>query len=147
MENLSKLPNRLKELMFDKGVNASILAENLGIGSNTITRYLQGAHLPEFDIFVELVEYFHCSADFLLGTLEYPQYEKEFLPVPAFALRLRAALDELGVSQYALQKKTKISWNNIHKWLKGERLPLPDSLLRLAKALDCSVDYLLGRVK
>ena len=147
MENLSKLPERLKELMFDKGVSAPELAHTLGIGCNTVTRYLQGVHLPEFEIFAAILEYFHCSADFLVGETEYPQYEKTYLPVETFSLRFRAVLKELGVSQYALQKKTGISWNNIHKWLKGERLPLPDSLVRLAKALDCSVDYLLGRVK
>ena len=61
---LSKLPERLKMLMSDRGVNPPKLAKTLGIGSNTITRYLQGVGTPNFEIFVKLVEYFHCSADF-----------------------------------------------------------------------------------
>lgn len=146
MNILSKLPERLKELMFDRGINAPRLAEEIGVGSNTITRYLQAASCPNFDIFIKLVEYFNCSADFLLGLNEQPQYEKRFLSVSPFAVQFRKAMEACKISQYALQKKTGISWNNFHKWLKGERLPYPDSLIKLAGAMECSVDYLLGRV-
>ena len=142
---LSKLPERLKMLMLDRGVNAPKLAKTLGIGSNTITRYLQGVGTPNFEIFVKLVEYFHCSADFLIGVEEQPLYEKKFLPLPPFADQFRKAMAECNMTQYALQKKTGISWNNFHKWLKGERLPYVDSLLKLSSTMGCSVDFLLGR--
>lgn len=147
MDILSKLPERLKELMFDKGVNAPKLAKELSIGSNTITRYLQGTSTPNFPIFIKLLEYFNCSADFLLGLDEQPLYESAFAPVAPFGEQLRNALSSCNVTQYALQKKTGISWNNLHKWLKGDRLPYPDSLVKIASAMDCSVDYLLGRIK
>ena len=78
MDILSKLPERLKELMFDRGINAPTLAEKLDVGANTITRYLQGVSTPNFDIFVKLIEYFNCSADFLLGLEEQPFYEKKY---------------------------------------------------------------------
>ncbi len=146
MDILSKLPKRLKTLMLDRGVNAPKLAKTLGIGSNTITRYLQGVGTPNFEIFIKLVEYFHCSADFLLGVEEQPFYEGKFLSVPAFPKHFREAMSECNITQYALQKKTGISWNNFHKWLKGERLPYANSLLKLASAMGCSVDFLLGRI-
>ena len=146
MDILSKMPERLKELMFDRGINAPNLAKALEIGSNTITRYLQGVSAPNFEIFVKLVEYFNCSADFLLGITESPFYEKKFFPVPLFAEQFRKAMAECNVTQYALQKKTGISWNNFHKWLNGKSKPYPDSLLKIATALDCSVDFLLGRI-
>ena len=57
MDILSKLPEQLKELMLDKGVNVKSLAETLGVGKNTITRYLQGASAPNFEIFVKLIEF------------------------------------------------------------------------------------------
>ena len=145
MNILSKLPQRLKILMLDRGVNAPKLAETLGIGSNTITRYLQGVGTPNFEIFIKLVEYFHCSADFLLGAEEQPFYTKDFLPLPEFAQHFREVMAECNITQYALHKKTGISWNNFHKWLKGERLPYANSLLKLASAMGCSVDVLLGR--
>ena len=143
---LSKLPERLKILMVDRGVNAPKLAKTLGIGSNTITRYLQGVGTPNFEIFIKLVEYFNCSADFLLGVEAQPFYTKNFLPLPEFAQHFREVMAECNITQYALHKKTGISWNNFHKWLKGERLPYANSLLKLASALGCSVDVLLGRI-
>lgn len=147
MDILSKMPERLKELMFDRGVNAPKLAQTLTIGSNTITRYLRGEGAPSFEIFVKLVEYFNCSSDFLLGLEEQPEYEKKFLEVPPFSQQFRKAISECGISQYALQKKIGCSWNNFHKWLNGKSQPYPDSLAKLALAMDCSVDFLIGRVK
>ena len=143
---LSKLPERLKMLMSDRCVNPPKLAKTLGIGSNTITRYVQGVSSPAYDIFIRLVEYFNCSADFLLGTGELPLYEKKFLSIPPFSVRLRQVIEECKTTQYALKKQTGLSWNNFHKWLNGKSLPSPDSLLTLATALEVSVDYLLGRI-
>ena len=91
MDILSKLPERLKELMFDKGINAPALAKALEIKSNTVTRYLQGVSLPKFEIFVKLIDYFNCSADFLLGLADYPQYDATFLPVMPFQEAFRRA--------------------------------------------------------
>lgn len=147
MEILSKLPKQLEELMFDKGIKAPALAEQVNVKSNAITRYLRGVHLPTFEIFIALVDFFHCSADFLLGLSDDPQYGQTYLPAPPFRESFRAALDKYNISQYALQKKTDISWANFHHWLKGTRLPYPDSLVRLAVAIDCTVDDLLGRTK
>ncbi len=147
MNILSKMPERLKELMFDKGVNAPTLAKEIGIRSNTVTRYLQGVLQPKLDVLLRLVDYFHCSADFLLGLNEYPQYEENFLPSPPFNECFAAALKTCKVSQYALQKATDISWANFHFWLKGLRQPYADSVIRIANGLDISVDYLLGRVR
>jgi transcriptional regulator with XRE-family HTH domain len=147
MDILSKMPERLKELMFDKGINAPTLAKAINVKSNTVTRYIQGVRLPKFETFIVLVDYFHCSADFLLGLTDNPQYEENYLPTPFFRDSFRVALGENQTTQYALQKKTNISWANFHYWLNGIRLPYLDSLVKLACAMDCSVDCLLGRVK
>lgn len=147
MDILSKLSERLKELMFDGEINAPTLAKEVGVRSNTITRYLQGVCYPKFETFILLIDYFHCSADFLLGLSNDPQYGENFLPTPPFAESFRLALKENGVSQYSVQKKTNISWANFHYWLNGIRLPYLDSLVKLAQALDCPIDSLLRRIK
>ena len=147
MDILSKLPERLKEVMFDAGINAPKLAQAVGIRSNTITRYMQGVSAPSFESLVKLVEYFNCSADFLLGEAEFPCYEKKFLPLPPFHERFREVMFECKTTQYALQKKSGISWNNFHTWLNGKSLPNADSLLNIANDLECSVDFLLGRIR
>ena len=51
-----KFPERLKELMFDKGLTPIVLANDLKVSNNYITRYLQGSHLPSYSIFVNLID-------------------------------------------------------------------------------------------
>ncbi len=143
---LSKLPERLKELMLEKGLNPPTLAKEVNIVSNLITRYLRGEHTPQFDNLIALADYFDCSVDFLLGLTEYPKREGQiFKKAPPFSVQFRTAMKKCNVSQYALQKKTGISWSSFHKWLHGYQVPYPDSLIKMATVLECSVDFLIGR--
>lgn len=48
-----------------------------------------------------LVDYFHCSADFLLGLSDEPHYEENYLPTPPFKDSFRAALGENKTTQYS----------------------------------------------
>ena len=146
MEILSKLPERLKELMFERNLNASALANILSVKPSTISRYLNGSSLPSFSYFVKLLEEFDCSADFLIGLVDHVSESVVFHPVPPFCERFRALMKERGMSQYALHYKTGFSYDNFNKWLKGITSPFVDNLVKLAKAFDCSVDYLIGQV-
>ncbi len=146
MNILSIFPERFKELMFDKNTNSFKLSKALKISSSTTSQYSTGRSVPSYDNLVKLVEYFDCSADFLLGLTEYPKRENQvFLPVVPFEIQFRKALKTCGVSQYALNKRAGISWENINDWLHGRNRPLSDTLVRIADELDCSVDFLLGR--
>ncbi len=147
MDILSKLPDRLQELMLQRDMNASDLAKKIGVESSTVCRYLNGERLPSFSYFIKLLEEFDCSADFLIGLVEYPAQDVKFLSVPPFSVRFRYLLTERKMSQYILHKKTNLSYDNFNKWLKGKSSPFLDNLLKLAEAFDCSVDYLIGRVK
>lgn len=147
MDILSKLPDRLQELMLQRDMNASDLAKKIGVKASTVCRYLNGERLPSFSYFVKLLEEFDCSADFLIGLVEYPVQGVKFLSVPPFSVRFRYLLTERKMSQYMLHKKTNLSYDNFNKWLKGKSSPFLDNLLKLAEAFDCSVDYLIGRVK
>lgn len=144
MNILSKFPERLAERMQDMQLKPVDLANRIGISRNTVTRYLQGVRLPSYDTLSALVQELDCSADFLLGiedTLpEHPQY----LPIPPFSTRFRVLLEQYGLTQYALHHKTGFSYDNFRNWLRGTTAPYPDNLIRLAQALDCSVDVLMG---
>ena len=144
---LSNFGERLSEVMFDKNITAKELSEQTNIGYNSLTRYLQGIRLPTFNVFAKLVTYFNCSADFILGLNEQPKYEETYQEIKPFSECLKNTLTHTKVSQYALQKQTGISWANFHYWLTGKREPYIDSIIKIANALDVSIDYLLGRVK
>lgn len=145
MNILSKLPDRLQELMIQQDINATDLAKRLGVEVSTVTRYLKGERLPSFAYFIKLLDTFECSADFLMGLIDYPPMNAKFRKVPAFSERFRALLNECKMSQYALHKKTGLSYDNFNKWLKGVNSPFLDNLIKLSQAFDCSIDYLIGR--
>lgn len=146
MDILSKFSEGLQELMAERELNQPLLAKALGINNSMISSYITGKCTPSYDAFVMFVEFFHCSADFLLGLKEYPCEEIAYKPVQPFCERLRAVLAETHTTQYAFIKRSRISWSVFYYWLTGKSLPSMDNLVRIAKTLDRSVDYLLSRV-
>ena len=62
-----------------------------------------------------------------------------------FGTRLKTLRKENQLTQNELALKSNISRSNINTWETGRSLPLPDGLIALANAFECSIDYLLGR--
>ena len=143
--NLSKFPERLSELLFEAQINPPSLAEAVGCTRATINRYLNG-NLPTAAMAVRLADYFNCTLDFLLGTVEENEV-RNFVTPPPFCERFPVLLKEFNVSRYSLQKSTNISDTIMRYWWKGIKVPSIDSIAKIAKALDCSIDYVIGRSK
>lgn len=147
MEILSKLPERLKELMTERDMNASDLAKVLEVNPATTSRYLNGISLPSFDHLAKILEYFDCSADFLIGLTEYPPENVILRPIPPFSERFYMLMKKHNMSQYRLHQITNFSYDNFNKWLKGINSPYIDNLIKLAQAFECSIDHLIGRTE
>lgn len=61
--------------------------------------------------------------------------------------RIRMLMDQQGLSQKELAKLSNITEASLSKYLSGERTPRIDILLNIARALDVSIDLLLGGEK
>lgn len=146
MINLSKLSENLNELMHEHGLTQSALAKKMNTCSSKMSSYATGKRAPNYATFLALTEFFHCSADYLLGLREYPCEDLRYKPVRPFSVCLRAALQENGMTQYTFIKRSGISWGVFYNWLSGKSLPSVENLARVARCLGCSVDELLGRV-
>ena len=146
MVNLSNLSENLQELMNEHGLNQSTLAEAMNTNSSKISSYITANRAPNYTTFIALIEYFHCSADFLLGLREYPSEEIRYQPVRPFGERLREILQETGTTQYRFTKEADVSWGVFYNWLTGKSFPTMDNLVKIAGYFGCSVDFLLGRV-
>lgn len=57
--------------------------------------------------------------------------------------RIRVVMNEKGLNQKQLAEKANITEASISKYLSGERSPRTDVIVKIAKALDTSVNYLL----
>ena len=143
---MSEFSENLKELMSERGFTQTSLAAAMHTCSSKISSYCTGKRAPNYDTFVCLIDFFHCSADFLLGMKEYPNEDVPYLPVRPFGERLRALLKEKSMSQYLFIKHTKISWGVFYNWLSGKRKPSLDNIIKLAEFFDCPVDFILGRI-
>ena len=146
MKIMLSFAENLNSLMNEKNLNAPALAKILNTDRTNITRYLRGERLPNFKLFVSIIEYFNLSADVTLGLKDYST-ESRFLPVKDFASNLRAVMQESNTTQYKIEKQLKISGASMYNWLFGKSLPSIENLVKLAEFMDVSVDYLLGRVK
>lgn len=144
--NMSKFSERLSELMFDEGYNGLTLSQKLGCGYNTIYRYLQCQRAPSVDMIVVLADFFNCSTDFLLGLTDNNLLNK-FEKCPPFKDRFALLLKDINITQYRLEKITGISHSTAGYWKNGQKKPSIDNVLKIATALDCSVDFVLGRTK
>lgn len=142
---LSKFAENLSGFMQEHNLNAPALAKKLGVHRTNITGYLRGERLPNYPLFVAMVEYFNVSSDVLLGRSDYCTVQN-FQPVQPFGSMLRKAMDENKVSQYRLQKDLHFSSATTYAWLMNKSIPSMDHIVQLADYLDVSVDYLLGRI-
>ena len=143
---MSKLSENLKDLMNEAEIKAPALALATGIDSSTILTLLRGDGLPYVDTLVRLADYFHCSADYLLGLKDLPE-EITFRQCPPFSEQLTSLLNHFKVTKYRLEKETGLSEKTVNRWHNGKTHPTVESLIRLAAYFDCSVDFVLGRVK
>ncbi len=146
MVTTSKFAENLCALMSERALNAPALAKILKTDRSNITRYLRGERLPLYHGFISLIQYFNCSADVLLGLSEYSSQEK-FDTVGNFSERLRLVMKETNTTQYRIEKDVKISGGSMYRWLFNQAVPTVESIVKLARYMDVSVDYLLGRIQ
>lgn len=65
-----------------------------------------------------------------------------------FRKRVKAAMDDFGLDIVGLSRLTGLSYTNLHniimRGITTKQGPSAWTLVRLAEALDCSLDWLLG---
>ncbi|MCK9479820.1 MAG: helix-turn-helix domain-containing protein [Firmicutes bacterium] len=64
-----------------------------------------------------------------------------------FSERISLLLSQKKLSQKELALKARVTESAISYYVKGERVPRGEVLSRIANALNCSTDYLLGNTK
>lgn len=144
MDILSKLSERLKELMEEAGLNNSALAEKINFEQSEISKFLRAERMPSAATLVKLADFFNCTTDYILGLSDVLD-DRKFKQRPPFSEQLNFLLKYFKVSKYRIEKDAGISEMAINRWQKGLYEPNIDSLIKLAKQFKCSVDFVLGR--
>ncbi len=144
MNILSNISERLKDLMSEAQLNNTSLANKTGIHVAVISRILSCDRMPSYKTLITLVDFFNCTADYLLGRKE-SWNEQTFKPCPPFSEQLDFLLKTYKISKYRLEKETGLKEETVNRWHSGKYDPTVEHLIKLADNFECSVDYILGR--
>ncbi|MDT3700764.1 MAG: helix-turn-helix transcriptional regulator [Thermincola sp.] len=67
----------LKQIMDVRGVNQKWLSDESNIPEATISRYVNGVHMPTINLIIKLAKALNVSVDYLLGIAPYSAISKE----------------------------------------------------------------------
>ena len=99
MDILSKLSERLKDLMNEAEIKTPALAEKTNLEQSVISKFLRAERMPSAKSLVTLADYFHCSTDYLLGLSDVLD-EREYKQRPPFNEQLSFLLEHYNVTKY-----------------------------------------------
>ena len=143
--NKSNFSERLKDLLFDKQINAEQLAAAIGVHKTTSFRWLADTYQPPLSNALAIADYFGCSLEYLSGKtdIDYTILPKE--NYVDFYIRLKEVMNEKNISTYAIIKNnSRYSNRSFNCWRKGAD-PSLSTLIELSNILDVTIDYLVGR--
>ena len=67
---MSKFAERLKQLRLEQHLTQDKLAKDLKLGQATISAYETNVNRPNDEVICLICQYFHVSADYLLGLVD-----------------------------------------------------------------------------
>lgn len=141
---MSNFVEILKDLMEEENLNALNLAKNIGVSPSTICNYLHTEYSPNIETLIKIADYFNCTTDYLLGLESYNSSDK-FLSCPPIGKRIKQLVTQKGYSGRRFCKESGIPEGTYFAWIAGRVEPNIESIVKISKFLNCSVDYVLGR--
>ena len=157
---MANLSDRIKELRLSADMTQEEFGKKFGIVKSTVSLYESGKSTPNDELKKQICDYFNISVDYLLGVSDdkhrnSPSDNKGFFFFfffddkdlqEVFVSALKTALETQNMTVSELCEKTEINVDTCNQYLTGEHAPTLEHLVELSKALDVSIDYLLGQV-
>ena len=153
------LSKKIKNLRLQYGKTQQELANDLNISRSTLAGYESESKQPSYEMLAKIASYFDVSVDYLLGLSDDKQRNNQsgskgffffFFDdndlQKTFVSALKDALETQNMTVSELCEKAEIDTDTCNQYLSGEHEPSLEHLVRLSKALDVSIDYLLGQV-
>lgn len=157
---MANLSDRIKELRLSADMTQEEFGKKFGIVKSTVSLYESGKSTPNDELKKQICDYFNISVDYLLGVSDdkhrnSPSDDNGFFFFfffddkdlqEVFVSALKTALETQNMTVSELCEKTEIDVDTCNQYLTGEHAPTLEHLVELSKALDVSIDYLLGQV-
>ena len=139
-----KFSDILKDLIEEEGKSLREIARLSGVSATQYGKYLKGAN-PTINVAEKIVKYFDCSFDYLFGLSE-EKSNKTFHKVnmEGFVDKYLHLLKQNQTTNWKFSKQFNLSESNLRHWEYGN-LPKIETLVVIARELNSSIDYLVGR--
>ncbi len=148
----SIFPRRLRAIMDNNKTTQETIAKECGVARQAVSQWRDGNTRPDILSLHKIAEFYHVSADYLLGVcdLEPPNIEseksKEF-DCDVFRERVFSLMEKRNVTikQIVNAREGEISFAWFSKLKKNDiKSPSADIVFTLADYFGVSTDYLLG---
>ena len=143
---MNKFVENLKELIDETGLSLRQLQTKSGVNAIQYSRYLRG-YTPTLDVTLKIAKYFNCSLDFLFGLSDEKNnqhYEGYSYDINKFLDRYLLLLKQNKITNYKFARSSIFNESTIRHWKNG-KVPRLDVVYNIARDLDSSMDYLIGR--
>lgn len=144
---MSDFVETLKSLLESNNLTIQSLSRKIGISSSQLSKYSSGNYEPSLKNAIILCDFFSCSLDFLFGLNNlqnsFGALSKENVDLfyPRFNNLLK--LNKTNINK--VSKNTYINRNCIYHWKDTKIFPKVGILSKLARELNTSIEYLIGR--
>lgn len=140
---------RIVELRKRQGLTQAELAKTIGISRSALSLYEIEKREPDIETLGKLATLFNVPVGYILGNEhEIIDYANYTMDIPEFALdfkmRIRALMSEQKMSEDEFAKRTGFHKEEKDNYLYGNKVPSIEDLIKIAKTLNVSVDYLLN---
>ncbi|MFR7831901.1 MAG: hypothetical protein ACLU3F_11420 [Blautia wexlerae] len=121
-----------------------MLGKAVGVSAQVISNIERAipSHPPNWLIGAQI--YFGVPADYLLGRTTEKYSTTEQKEAPALSAKIKDRMDQLQLNPSDLITKSEIPEDSFEDIMTGTVIPGIDVAGRLSKALDTSIDYLVG---
>ena len=137
------LSENLRDLIIESGLSLRKLAEQSKVSATQYSMYLRGT-LPTIDAACRICLYFDCSLDYLCGISDKNHKGLGNYDLTDFIAKYLNLLKENNTTHWKFSKEYDISESCLRHWKAGQ-IPKLETVIKIAKNLSTSIDYLVGR--
>lgn len=146
MDILRSFSERLNDFIEESELSIEELSDKLAISPSSLYNWKSGTatSFPSVSNLVKLADFFKCSIDYLIGldffnNFKTPHHNQDFKSW------FKTAIKTKGYNLHRLGKEINMGTGQYYAWINGVSEPSLESLMRIAKLLNCTIDYLVGR--
>lgn len=145
--------NRIRYLRKRDKLTQEELGKKLGVVKQTVSSWENNISEPNSEILSSIASIFNVPVDFLLGlsqntTCKKSEYSPHFfdnLCRKVFANRIKAALENIGLTERDFKEQISIGSEKAAAFLAEKDDPTANDLIEISQFLEISIDYLLGQ--